>query len=96
MSFISPISSRITRGRRRTSPSTMIAPACSGGMRRKRSAAAWPERIVAGSMDCDIRALLAMLVATPPGWTVVTPTPEPSSSLRSASEKPRTPNLEAQ
>ncbi len=43
------------------------------------------------------RALVAMAVRTPPGWTIVTPTDDPlvSSSWRSASENPRTANFDA-
>ena len=45
----------------------------------------------------DTEAFLAMFVLMPPGWTVVHDTPQSSmsNSMRSASVKPRTPNLAA-
>ena len=45
----------------------------------------------------SIRALRAMFVLIPPGWTVVTETlaPSISSSMRSESVNPRTANLAA-
>ena len=84
------------RGRRCSIALTMISPARSGGIFsrcwKRFSDRAWSAALIA----FDIRALRAMEVAMPPGWTVVTPTPEPSSSCRSDSEKPRTANLLAE
>ena len=48
------------------------------------------------AIPAGARALRAIAVATPPGWTTVTPTRVPSSSWRSAFEKPRTANLLAE
>ena len=59
-------------------------------MMLNRSDASLPK---AGSMALETRALVAIAVFTPPGWTTVRPTPVPSSSWRRVSEKPRTANL---
>src|SRR5690349_18897963 len=82
----------------RSTPRQMISAARSGVVRRSASNSAaicsrvrpWP----VGSFLT--RALRAMLVWTPPGWTVTARTPVPRSSCRSASVKPRTANFDAQ
>src|SRR5215467_5803251 len=79
-----------------STPRTMISPAISGGMVRwdsknlRRLIRSSPDRLL-GS-----RAFFAIAVVTPPGCTTVMPIRVPASSLRNASEKPRTANLLAQ
>ena len=65
-------------------------------MRSIFSLAARRSAISSAGTPAGARALRAIAVATPPGWTTVTPMRVPSSSWRSAFEKPRTANLLAE
>ena len=82
----------------RSTPRQMISAALSGVVMviASKSAAicSWLRPRPSGSLR--IRALRAMLVVIPPGWTVTAETPVPRSSWRSASVKPRTANFDAQ
>ena len=76
----------------------MISAALSGVVRSSASNSAaicsWLRPRPSGSFLT--RALRAMLVLIPPGWTVTARTPVPRSSWRSESVNPRTANFEAQ
>jgi hypothetical protein len=61
-----------------------------------KSAAIWSWLRPSPSGSLRTRALRAMLVLIPPGWTVTAETPVPRSSWRSESVNPRTANFDAQ
>jgi len=81
------------RGRRRSTAATIRAAAFSGGILSSLTNCSRPRSYSSIETPEPVRALSAIRVRTPPGWTTVTPMPSSASSCRSASEKPRTANL---
>ena len=69
------------------------AQAETAGVRTSRDVVDVADRAAVAALPAALRAIA---VATPPGWTTVTPTHVPSSSWRKAFEKPRTANLLAE
>src|SRR5271166_902709 len=78
---------------RRSIPLTIVSPAISGASLSAALARTKAAALSSGVADFGARERSAIAVATPPGWTTVTPTGDGSSSCISALENPRTANL---
>ena len=85
-----------SRGRRFSIAATISAAAVSGGMVSSLANCLRPCSYSSTETPDPVRALSAIRVLMPPGWTTVTPTPFSASSCRTASLKPRTANLLAE